>query len=467
VDHQEAGVGVRRLQGAAAAVVVVLAIGAAAFADGQIGPKAPGAGAEGVAPSGAWYCPHGGGAEGWEAVLQVANPGPEPATIRVQTLGPRRPTGLETFTVNPGSFLRVPVPADDRARSSTVEWFGQWVAVGWVAHAGGGEGGVAAEPCAPAATTRWLLPDGTTETEEHDDFVVVTNPFARDAVFSVALLSERRTPVRRGDLTDVVLRPYRSVAIRLNDVVLGERTVSTLVEASVGRVVAATLGISRTGGIRASLGYPGPPSPELVLPGGADAGRTELVVMSTATERVEIAGELLQADSAQPFAGLADSAPPGESGRTFPSSTEGPTSVAFVAAAPDLAPARRTYGLVSDQGSTGGAEPAPAWVVLPAVFGSPSHPGLVLANPGPAPARVALSYLAPDGAEPVVVTVPGGRTAVVPEAFVEAAPEGGILAIATSGTFVPAAASYSRGREGYATYAVALGVPIPAAWAPA
>ena len=63
--------------------------------------------------------------------------------------------------------------------------------------------------------------------------------------------------------------------------------------------------------------------------------------------------------------------------------------------------------------------------------------------------------------------MPPGRTVTAPKVFVEAAPEGGVLAVATSGTFVPAAASYSRGREGFATYAVALGVPIPDAWVPA
>lgn len=450
----------------AAGVVLALALGAAAVAEREIGAREPGPGSPGVAPSGAWHCPHGGGPEGWEATLQVANPGTEPATIRVRTLGPKRPTDLQAFTVDPGAFLRIPVPADDRARASTVEWFEQWVAVGWVAHAGGEEGGVSAEPCAPAAGARWLLPDGSTETEQQDDYVVVMNPFARDAVFSLTLLSERNAPVRQSDLTNVELGPFRSVAIRLNDVVLGERTVSTLVEASVGRVVAATLGISRAGGIRAGLGYDGPPPQEAVLPGGADAGRTELVVMSVGTQRRGIAGDLLEKETEQPFVGLEDSAPPGESSRTFPASTEGPTSVTLTASGPDLAPARRTFGVVSDQGSVGGAEPASAWLVLPAVFGSPSHPRLVLANPGSGPVQVTLSYLSPGGAGPVVMTIPARRTATAPKEFVESAPEGAVLAVASSGTFVPAAASYSRGREGFATYAVALGVPIPSAWVP-
>lgn len=456
----------RRLQTLAAGLVLAVAVGAAAVAEQEIGAREPGPGSPGVAPSGAWHCPHGGGPEGWEANLQVANPGPEPATIRVRTFGPRRPTDLRSFTVDPGSFLQIPVPADDRARASTVEWFEQWVAVGWVAHAGGEEGGVSAEPCAPAGGARWLLPDGSTETEQQDDYVVVMNPFARDAVFSLTLLSERKAPVRQSDLTNVVLGSYRSVAIRLNDVVLGERTVSSLVEASVGRVVAATLGVSTAGGIRAGLGYPGSPPPEVVLPGAADAGRTELVVMSAGTQRRAIAGTLLQTEQEQLFAGLEDSAPPGEASRTFPASTEGPTSVVFAASGPDVAPARRTFGVVSDQGSVGGAEPASAWVVLPAVFGSPSHPRLVLANPGSEPIQVTLSTLSPGGAGSVVVTVPARRTVTAPKAFVESAPEAAVLAVAPTGTFVAAAASYSRGREGFATYAVALGVPIPPAWAP-
>jgi hypothetical protein len=53
---------------------------------------------------------------------------------------------------------------------------------------------------------------------------------------------------------------------------------------------------------------------------------------------------------------------------------------------------------------------------------------------------------------------------MAPKAFVEAAPQGAVLAVAEAGTFVPASASYSLGREGFATYAVALGIPIPAGW---
>jgi hypothetical protein len=466
VDHEEAGVGVKRAQALTAALVVALLVGGAVYVDREIGTRALGDAAARTA-SGEWFCPHGGGSVDWEVELEVANPGTQPATIRVRPMDEGRPAPAETLMVEPGSLLRVPVSAESRERATAVEWFDQWVAVGWVAHAGGNEGGVAAEPCSPAAGERWFLPDGTSETKENKDHVVVMNPFARDAVFSVALLSDRKIPVRLGELTDVVLRPYRSVVVGLNEVVLGERTVSALIEVSVGRVVAGSLGVSTAGGIRSAIGYLGQPPPTLVFPGGADAGRAELVVMSSGLERVGLVGELLEKEVEQPFAGLADSAPPAESGRTYPTTTAGPTSVLFTAEGSGVAASSRTFGVVSDQASTNGGEPAAAWLVLPAVSGSPSNPGLVLANPGAEPVQVTLSYLAPATASPVTLTIPPMRTATAPKAFVQAAPSGAVLAVASSGTFVPAAASYSRGREGFATYAVALGVPIPERWIPA
>lgn len=456
---------VRRAQPIVAILVLVLMVGGAAYTDREVEPKPFGPGANGPARSGVWLCPHGGGPEGWEVVLQIANPGEETASIRVRTLGTERASEPQTLQVEPGAFVRVPVEAVGRGRASMVEWFGEWVAVGWLAHAGGGEGGVAAEPCAPEAGSSWLLPDGTSEVKQDNDFVVVMNPFERQAVFSLVLLSERQEPVRHGDLTDVVLRPFRSAAFKLNDVVLGERTVSTSVEVSVGRVAAATFGVSASGGIRSALGYLGVPSGPLTFPSGDDAGRTELVVMSEGDEegdggRVSLAGDIVGAEGGQPFAGLADATMPGAAARTFPATTSGTTSVTFTASGSGVAAVRRTFGVASDQAGVTGAAPTQAWIVLPAVAGSPSAPGLVLANPGTEPAVVTLRYLSPGPADEVTVTVAPGTTLQAPQAFVRLAPDVAVVAVATSGTFVAAAASYSLGREGIATYAVALGVPL-------
>ncbi len=456
----------RRAQVLVATLVLVLVVGGAAYADREVQPRSFGPGTDGPASSGMWMCPHGGGPEGWEVFLQIANPAEAAATVRVTTLGAERPGEPETLEVGPGEFVRVPVDAVGRGRASTVEWFGEWVAVGWLAHAGGGEGGVAAEPCAPAAGSTWLLPDGTSEVERDHDFVVVMNPFARQAVFSLALLSERQEPVRHSDLTDVVLKPFRSASFNLNDVVLGERTVSTVLEVSVGRVAAATLGVSDAGGIRAALGYLGEPVSPLTFLGGEDAGRTELAVMNVGAEgggaaRATLTGSIVGAEGGQPFAGLTDTSMPSGSARTFPATTTGTTSVTLVPSEPGVAAVRRTFGVVSDQAAVTSGVPASSWIVVPAVAGSPNAPGLVLSNPGTEPVVVTLSFLLPGPADEVTVTVAPGTTMQAPQAFVRSAPEAGVLATASSGTFIAAAASYSLGAEGVATYAVALGIPVP------
>lgn len=456
----------RKLQTLVAILVPVVLIAGAAYAQRELTPRSFDA-VELPDSSGAWFCPHGGGPQDWDVQLQVANPGPRTATIRVRSLGGGKPSDPQTLEVEPGAFVRVPVSGDGRGSASMVEWFGQWVAVGWLSHAGGEETGLAAEPCAPAAGDRWLLPDGVTETEDDEAYLVVMNPFAREAVFSITLLG-RREPVQHSSTTDVALKPFRSTAFRLGEILSGEPTVAAIVDVSVGRVAAASLGVTVSGGIRSALGYLGTPPRDLTFPGGDDAGRTQLPVMNASPtqegERQSVSGEILgEGQQPQAFAGLQGSGLPPMSARTFPATTSVPSSIGLDVSGDEMAAVRRTFGTVSDQAAVTGAEPATSWVVLPTVAGSPAHPGLVLANPGTDPAQVTLSFLSPGPDQQVTVTVPPQSTAEAPEQFLNVAPEVGVLATASSGTFVPASASYSLGVEGFAGYAVALGIPVPPA----
>ncbi len=453
----------RKLQTVVAILVPVVLLAGAAYAQRELTSRSFEA-IERPESSGAWFCPHGGGPDGWDVQLQVANPGSRTATIRVRSLGQDKPPEPQTLQVDPGAFVRVPVSGDGRGSASVVEWFGQWVAVGWLAHAGGEETGVAAEPCAPAAGDRWLLPDGVTETEDDEAYLVVMNPFAREAVFSITLLG-RREPVQHSSTTDVALKPFRSTAFRLGQILSGEPTVAAIVDVSVGRVAAASLGVTVSGGIRSALGYLGTPPRDLTFPGGHDAGRTQLPVMNASPTqeggRASVDGNILgEGQSPQAFAGLAESSLPPMSARTFPATTSVPSSIRLEVSADRMAAVRRTFGSVSDQAAVTGAEPTTSWLVLPTVAGSPSHPGLVLANPGTKPTEVALSFLSPGPDRQVTVTVPPQSTAEAPERFLNVAPQVGVLARASSGTFVPASASYSLGIEGFAGYAVALGIPI-------
>ncbi len=457
----------------AALVTLSLVVGGGVYVERFVGPREASAGAEGTAYSGSWFCPHGGGPSEWEVTLSVANPGAAPVDIRVRDIGAKKPSPPATFTVDPGSELQIPVAADGRERASIVEYFGGWVAAGWVAHAGGGEGGLAAEPCLPQAGRAWLLPDGTT-VRGQDAYVVVMNPFAADAVLSVTLYTDRSRTIVTDDWTDYVLPAYRSVAFHLNTKALGYRTVSAEVDVKIGRVAAASLGISSAGGIRSAAGFLGSPSSRVILPGGADQGRTDLVVTNPAEERKAGFGATLQErDTEQVVGALQDALQRDGSADTYPIGTEGPSTIDLQATegSPGLAAVRRTYGVNSDQGSTSGVvAPARAWVVLPAAAGAPFNPRLFLSNPGTEPAVVTLSFLPVAGSgsvpPPVTVQVAPGRTVQVPQEWVAAQPTAAVLVVAAEGTLVPAASSYSLGREGLAAFAVAVGAPIPEGWAP-
>jgi hypothetical protein len=352
------------------------------------------------------------------------------------------------------------------------------VAAGWVSKATGDETGVSAEPCSPTAGRTWLSPDGSTQLAEGaragrpqealDSWVVVMNPFATDAIFSLTLYTDHDAPVRAGAWTNVVLKPFRTRAFYLNDQRLGYETVSTRVEARVGRVVVSSLDVSAVGGVRSALGQLEPLPSNAVLPGSFDQGRSELVVMNPTSDRVQATGEILGKSAPQSLGGSEERRLDPESAQTFPLTTDGPSSL-NVGVPAGTAVVRRTYGRSADQAATAPGAPARGWVILPAVGGKPSHPGSVVANPGTRPVRIRLSYLlsgTEPAPEPIEIRVPAGRAVAVPSGFVEERPLGAILAVASDGAFVPVAASYSLGKEGYAAYSVSRGVPIPTRWIP-
>lgn len=451
----------------AALLVLAAVLAAASRVERGVGVRPLGAATPPDVPSGAWLCPHGGG-EGWDVRVSLANPGPDPVLARIRSIGAGRPGAPEERVVPPGSTTQVTVPGDGREASTVVEYFGGFVAAGFLELAGEDANGTAAEPCLPEAGTRWLLPDGSGE-RGFDDVVVVMNPLPAPAVVTLTVFSEGRDPVRTEAWTNVTIRPNHARAFRLDQVALGEATAATLVEAEIGRVAAATLGVSTAGGVRAAVGVPGGVETQ-ILPGGEDAGRTDLAVVATTEDRVGLSGELLEPTGRQALPAVADASPRPASATTVTLTTTGPAGIVAHADGPGVAFARRTFGVVADQGSTTGAtEPARAWILLPSVIGEPAHPQIALTNPGPSPISVTLRTLpAEEGAalSRATVRVPAGATVLAPRGFVAQAAGGGVLAVSEGGTFVPVSASYALGREGWATYAVAVGVPVPERWIP-
>ncbi|MDX6595861.1 MAG: hypothetical protein QOI72_1243 [Solirubrobacterales bacterium] len=415
-----------------------------------------------VATSGAWLCPHGGGPE-WQTDLYVANPGTTASEIRVTSLTAKRSGEPETFTVDPGTEIRVPAASTDPASSSFVEYFGGWVAAGWVTHAGGSATGAAAEPCAPEAGTHWFAADGTTQQGQDADLIVM-NPFDVDAVIDVSVLSQSRAPIRNSNLTDLRIAPHRSLMLRLNTVSADEPAAAAEVLARTGRVAVSSLGISSDGGIRSALAVRSPTS-EVFLAGTQDVGQSTLAVMEPVEREVRFGAVLLSGERPDAAAGITETALSGPSARAYPIITKGPSVVDLRAqAGATVVVVRRTEGQGGDPGATSGtAEPAAAWVVLPTVGGEPNTPGMVLGNPGSEPVEVSLSLLGETGVlDRIAVTVPATSAVDVPADFLQQDPTAAVVAVSAGAPFVTTGASSSLGQDGVAAYAVSAGELVPA-----
>ncbi len=414
----------------------------------------------GVATSGAWSCPHGGGPK-WQVQIHLANPGDTPVTARLTSLTSGRPRKPVTVSVDPGASRTVAVVAKTRAASTFVEFFGGWLAAGWVAQGGSGEIGVASEPCAASAGQRWFAPDGTTE-QGQDAYLVVMNPFDTPAAFDVFLLTKTRAPIRDSAVNDVVLPAHRSRAIRLNTLALGEAALGAQVEASIGRVAVASLGIGRDGGIRSTIAS-GTLASRAFLPVGAGAGQTVLSLMVPGVDPVQFGATLLSSEEATPAGGLTEAGQGPASAATYPIPVEGPGSVEVVTQGDgEVSAALRAIGVGNDWAATGGGlAPADRWVVLPATIGEPVVPGLILVDPGNDPVTVTLHALTDEGPNDLVVQLEAGRALQVPRGFWAQTPDASIL-ITADGPVVALAASTSLGNSGLSTYALAMGVAVPA-----
>jgi hypothetical protein len=451
---------------AVAAAATVLVVAAALLLLDRVGTRAPAAAEGGAAPSGAWICPHGGGPD-WEVSLFLANPGPTAVTARITGLSDRAPEVATTVEVPPGATARVPAVAEARGSATYVEYFGGWIGAGWAATSGSAAEALAAEPCASEASRRWFVPDGTTEQHE-DAYVIVTNPFDVPAVLDVAIHSPDRAPVRDSEWTDLVVRPRRSIALHLNRKVEGEVVVAAAIEVSVGRVVAASLGISDGTGIRGALGSTSTSS-GAVLPEIHGSGQAELIVLSVEDETVRFGATALSADLPRPAGGLTEQDHRALAARAYPVQVgAGPTAIRpFTLDDGMVVTALRVRGPRDDLGATAGATtPATSWIVFPASSGSTAEPALMLANDGEAAAVATLEILPREGdtaAGPITVDVPAHRTAAVPLGFLESAP-GSAIVVRATGPVVPLAAASAvsdERRDAAGAFALSVGVVLP------
>ncbi|MGH2681028.1 MAG: DUF5719 family protein [Actinomycetota bacterium] len=441
---------------AVASVAVVVA--SLAWLD-RVGPKAPASLGRGTAASGAWICPHGGTSD-LSVALYLANPGERTVTARVTQLGdePAAPPALHD--VPAGSTVSIDLAARDRGAATSVEFFGGWIAAGWVAST---EEGVAAEPCAADASDRWFLADGTTQLGERAS-VVIANPFSTAAVLDVVLYTSDRAPIRDSDWTDLVVPAGRSLALDLNSKVEGEPVVAATLEVSVGRVAAASLGVSDRTELRSALGWT-EPTTAATFPSMQGSGQAELLVLSTAQGSIRFGATALSTDQPRPAGGLTEQEHGPSAARAYAIPVEaGPTAIRlFTLEGAPIVGAFRALGPGEDLGSTAGAVAASeAWVVLPASASGPAVPGAVLVNGGDDDVIATVELLPREGgtaAAPVTVRVPAHSAAAVPPELWATAP-GAALLIRADGPLVALAASTSGGSQEGDALALSTGVPV-------
>ncbi|HXJ64411.1 MAG TPA: hypothetical protein VNN79_11710, partial [Actinomycetota bacterium] len=72
------------------------------------------------APSGAWYCPHGGG-HGWTGFVSITNPGDSDVTVRVASMSRHGQHPAQVLQVPARSRISVEVPATTREASTEIE----------------------------------------------------------------------------------------------------------------------------------------------------------------------------------------------------------------------------------------------------------------------------------------------------------------------------------------------------------
>ena len=452
-------------------LLVVAVIVAGALALDRVGPHEATSAATGTARSGAWFCPHGGG-KAYEGTVFLANPGEAEVAARLTQLSADGPSGTSMVAVPAGSQVAVPVDTSDRSSSTFVETFGGWVAAGWLVRGAEGEVGIGAEPCAADARRGWVSAAATTD-QGDDAFLIVMNPFDVDAVFDVALFAAGRAPIRDSELTDVTLRPRRSVSIRLNDYAQGEPALGLSIQVSTGRLAASSLVVSEGRGIGSVLASAMPADRHLLLTSKA-AGRSVLAVaVPTVTPSAGPEGPLGSVLTAtlrsegppQPAGGLSELAQDPESAAMFGVTTTGPSAVDLtVSEGSPVVAALRTAGVGNDGAATAGASaPSEAWVVLPTIAGEPARPGLLVLNPGRSEATVTVTAIPTEGRASegaTTITVPPGSVAGVPREFLDGVGAASLRVDSAGSPIVALGASTSLGNDGLSVYALAIGVPI-------
>jgi hypothetical protein len=449
-----------------AAVVLILAaaLAGSSFLLGQKGPAAAPDARLQPGVSGTWFCPHG-GSPGWKAWVVVANPGTDSVRIRLTTFGARGVSARSTFDLGGMRQVERSIPAVQADASTQVEYFGGWVAASTYVLTDGSPAAAGAERCAPSPEPHWYVADANTGSGQTSDLVVM-NPFAQDAAVDVVIRTDKRSAIRPGRLTPLVVPAGTSTAIRLNDYVLqapDEALVTGEVDVRLGRVVAGATTVTDAG-LKLEVAAPAP-STRWLLPAAGYLPPSTLALFNPTSRRADLAVSTAVGSSQQVGPGLARvSLPPGGV-RVFDVRDSAATGLVVDSTnGVPVVVARRVAGDQGDPATIeGAAAGASAWVVPSIVPPAGGRCLVTIQNAGKTDAVVSLRFigrggpLAPGSEESF--TLATGRSAVIDLSVAIGTKPVAVLVTARGGTVVAASASYSPGGAGFAA-TLAEAIPV-------
>jgi len=350
------------------------------------------------------------------AYLQLANVGAGPSSVRVTIGAAKGPPIVVTTSVPAGgtSSMRIPAGAASRAGAAVEFSGGNVVATHMlflsqtttpVARAGG----AAASPCARAGGEDVVVTGATTLGS--DATLALFNPGAADADVSVTLIADGRVfqPLR---LSRRVIQSRTRQDFRLGDYAFNARTLTAIVHANAGRVVAEALVRSATG---VEL-LPGQiPANEVVAIAGQSGTGSTVGVTVIGSDDAGIDARVLNANTQVSVGGFPPSLPP-EVGRYLDVPDQGSSAPAaydfgVTVGSPIVAETTWTSSKSGTQELTSlpSVEPASRWAAVLGAFQPGAVTRAVIVNPGAVPSTVRVTTIGPSGTTTQDLAIPAGR----------------------------------------------------------
>ena len=274
-------------------VVAVVAIVGLVAGTRSPAPATPGSPASGVgapdAESTAWYCTGqstGSGVAHGELVLTNMESSATAGTVTEMS-----DTGAVAKTAVAIPARGVVVPS--LARPSSGSWLSQVVTISGggvaVTQAVHGSSGWSESPCQSTTSSTWFFPSGTTSGTA-GLFVSLLNPTSTPVVVDLSFVTPSGT-VHPVNYQGIVLPPGGLQVVNVASEVQNASTVSTVVHARTGRIVASEVQL-RSGSPSGLSVVPGAPSPQAqwTVPQGQElsGGRSELDVFNPGTSAEEV-----------------------------------------------------------------------------------------------------------------------------------------------------------------------------------